>query len=178
MKGKKVSKAASDSEVKKQFDELIGSSVDKLDKFVGSKAEWATDYVATLQERVSKLQSSEEFSPLSRRNSFRGGDSSSKLETGSSSAGASHAKSRSSSSNSLVQLGAGISIEEDRHSSSSEDDDFSPVDPEDSSLSPPASTTSSGLTNEAYSRTGSLKDICRETADNQHFKVSVVAMAR
>ena len=166
LKGKKALGVTRDDDVKKDFDALIEASVDKLAKFVDSKSTWAIDYVDTLQGRVSKLQNSEEFSPLSRRNSFK---SSSDMNRNSPPLGA-------SSSGSLAQLAAGLSLD---GASSSSEDEFCSVNPEDSSLSlggSPPSTTSSRQTNASYSRTGSLKDICRETADNQHFKDYIYAI--
>mmetsp|Transcript_27504 Transcript_27504/g.54978 ORF Transcript_27504/g.54978 Transcript_27504/m.54978 type:complete len:459 (+) Transcript_27504:77-1453(+) len=137
------------------FNRILEDSVEKLGKFYESKEASLLAYVKVLEERVSKLQKSEITSPLSRRNSLN-----------------------KSLTNLAAQDGPG-----DTSSGSESDDDAniglslneSEVDLTNISSGPVSSSSSSAISSPPYSEqgepvVGSLKDLCRETAQNDHFK--------
>mmetsp|Transcript_23206 Transcript_23206/g.48176 ORF Transcript_23206/g.48176 Transcript_23206/m.48176 type:complete len:450 (+) Transcript_23206:88-1437(+) len=141
------------------FDVILEESVGKLQKFYESKEAEVLKYEETLQERLNKLVTSEVTSPLSRRasrNTLAGHPSDIDLA----------AATLAASKEILNHLTS---------SSSEEEEDASDMPQSPSADSPTISSSSSTISsspsgNTRLVRSESLKDMCRETADNEHFK--------
>ena len=138
------------------FDAILDESVEKLLKFYSSKEAEVLKYEKTLRERLNKLEVSEGTSSLSRRTSRNGLSGMVSCPSDLSLAAATLAATKEV----LIQ----------NTSSSSEDEDelvdisTSPSE-ESPSISSRVSSPAMGIT-----RSVSLKDLCRQTADNEHFK--------
>jgi hypothetical protein len=137
----------------------LDECADRLLKFYLSKEAEVLKYEETLLERLNKLEVSEGTSSLSRRTSRTG-----------LSGMASHPSDLSLAAVTLAATKEALS--EHTMSSSSEDEE----DPTDISSSPSeespscSSPVSSPGNGGGLTRSVSLKDLCRQTADNEHFK--------
>ncbi|GMH54651.1 hypothetical protein TrLO_g10970 [Triparma laevis f. longispina] len=163
------------------FDKIIAESASNLKKFFESKDQWATEYVSTLENRVSKLQQSEETSVLSRRNSFVGdpesehGSSPPNMVTVTPNPNGSSSDNDTDPETDDFVMGTG-NILSTEDMSPGERPPRSPVSPEQSMMGPMSRLrlntggSSGALSKGGFTSTGSLKDMCRETAANEHFK--------
>ncbi|GMI29296.1 hypothetical protein TrCOL_g6468 [Triparma columacea] len=138
------------------FDAILDESVEKLLKFYSSKEAEVLKYEKTLRERLNKLEVSEGTSSLSRRTSRNGLSGMVSCPSDLSLAAATLAATKEV----LIQ---------NTSSSSEDEDELVDISTSPSEESP---STSSRVSSPAMgiTRSVSLKDLCRQTADNEHFK--------